>query len=74
MKAYLVITGILIGLIAAMHVWRSIEEFSRLSTIRFTTLACPHSGSWRPHFPYGPGTFCVRCAAMPTTNKLLLHV
>lgn len=32
MKAYLVTTGILFGLIAAMHVWRSVEEFSHLST------------------------------------------
>jgi hypothetical protein len=32
MKAYLIITGALFGLMAAMHVWRGIAEWHSLAT------------------------------------------
>ncbi len=32
MKAYLITTGALFGLLAAMHLWRAIDEWQRLKT------------------------------------------
>jgi hypothetical protein len=32
MKAYLIITGVIFGLMALLHLWRAIAEWSRFAT------------------------------------------
>ena len=44
MKAYLLITGLLFALLALVHVWRTIVEWSRLSEDRWFLLQGPGIG------------------------------
>jgi hypothetical protein len=52
MKAYLITTGILFGLLAVLHVWRAVAEWSHATAdpsfamLMFVLVALPGALSW----------------------------